>query len=490
MSLRRVAAPSSIRTQLPLLMASVAVVTVLLAALIYWPLISRAADASIRQALGRTADLTARTITNTLTGFATHPSDLKEQIGTLLDQQDAYAIVVEADTAFGPPLAAADISTVTSGTPVSTIRRVGADRYFIEGRPIVSGLGVLLVQPARVASELSTHALSRLAGALLAALAVSLAIGSVVARRMTRPLVQAAAAADAMSGGQRDIRIDPDGPAEVAELAVALNALAAALTDSEARQREFFLTVSHELRTPLTSLKGYSEALADDVVPPADVPRVAAVLAAEADHLDRLVADLLDLARLGAVDVRVEPVLVDVSGLGRDAVATWQGRALREGVVFGDEVSAQPVWVLVDPIRVRQIIDNLMENAMRVTAAGQPVILRVAADPVTQLAVVQVRDGGPGLTPDDLKVAFEPGELHQRYKGVRKVGSGVGLALVSKLAQRLGGHAQAGVAPEGGASFTVNFPLAGAPAPAQSDPTRPGQALAQGLWRRGVRSPQ
>ena len=97
--------------------------------------------------------------------------------------------------------------------------------------------------------------------------------------------------ANAMTSGQRDIRVDPDGPAEVADLAVALNELAAALDDSEGRQREFFLTVSHELRTPLTSIKGYAEALSDGIVESAEVPAVAAVVRSEADHLDRLVAD-------------------------------------------------------------------------------------------------------------------------------------------------------------------------------------------------------
>ncbi|MGV1004650.1 MAG: HAMP domain-containing sensor histidine kinase [Candidatus Nanopelagicales bacterium] len=447
--------PASLSRRLPLLLAIVALITGLAAALIYWPLITRAADTNTRQALGRTADLTAETIAGS--GFeAGH----FERLGVLLDQQDANGWVVPANSAVTPPLTSADVAAVTGGQVVSAKRRVGSETYFVEGRPVSSGLGVLLVQPAKVASALSGAALARLGLALLAGLIAALGIGYVVARRMTRPLVQAAAAADAMSSGQRDIRIDPGGPAEVAGIAVALNDLAAALQESEHRQREFFLTVSHELRTPLTSLKGYSEALADGVVDEAEVPQVAAIMAAEADHLDRLVADLLDLARLGAVDVSVQPVLVDLSGIGRDAAASWSGRAARAGVAFGNEVSDAPVWVLVDPIRVRQIIDNLMENAMRVTAEGQPVILRVAADPVTQLAVVQVRDGGPGLTGDDLKVAFEPGELHQRYKGVRKVGSGVGLALVSRLAQRLGGHAQAGVAREGGAMFTVSLPLA------------------------------
>jgi two-component system sensor histidine kinase BaeS len=99
-----------------------------------------------------------------------------------------------------------------------------------------------------------------------------------------------------------------------------------------------------------------------------------------------------------------------------------------------------------------------MENALRVTGEGAPVVLRVARGPWSGQWSVEVRDGGPGLTADDLSVAFEPGELHSRYKGIRKVGSGVGLALVARLAERLGGRAEAGVAPEGGAAFRVVLP--------------------------------
>ena len=338
-------------------------------------------------------------------------------------------------------------------------RRAGlSGASYVQGRPVTDGIGVLLVQPAEAARDLFMPALGRLAMALALGLLVAVVIGYWVARRLTRPLVQAAAAANAMSSGQRDVRIDPQGPSEVADIAIALNRLSAALNESEGRQREFFLTVSHELRTPLTSVKGYAEALADGVVPPEDIPAVAGVVRSEADHLDRLVADLLDLARLGAVDVAVEPVDLDLAGLGADAAAVWAGRAARAGVHFVDEVVRTPHPVRTDPVRVRQIIDNLMENALRVTGEGAPVVLRMSSGPTPREFLVEVRDGGPGLTEDDLKVAFEPGELHARYRGVRKVGSGVGLALVARLAERLGGRAQAGAAPEGGAAFLVVLP--------------------------------
>jgi two-component system sensor histidine kinase BaeS len=109
-----------------------------------------------------------------------------------------------------------------------------------------------------------------------------------------------------------------------------------------------------------------------------------------------------------------------------------------------------------DPTRLRQIVDGLAENALRVTPAGRPIVFAVSATPYE--AVLQVRDGGPGLTPDDCRVAFDRSALYDRYRGVRRVGTGVGLALVAGLAGRLGGRAAAGRSPEGGAAFTISLP--------------------------------
>ncbi len=451
---------ASLARRLPVVMAGVAGIAVLIAALVAWPLLTSAADASARAALGRTADLTAQLLQRTygaMPGIGPRRFDLGQRLEGLLGPRQVTAYLVFEGAEVSEPLAAQDVALVTSGESVSEKRGRLNDAYYVEGRPVVDGVGVLLVQPAEAARDLSSAALGRLALALLLGLAVAAAVGYVVARRLTRALAGAAHAAHAMGSGQRDVRVEVSGPQEVAEIAEALNGLAAALLASEGRQREFLLTVSHELRTPLTSIKGYSEALSEGVVDPADVPAALGVVRGEADHLDRLVSDLLDLARLGAVDVAVNPVEIDLAGLGQDAAVSWSARAGRSGVRFVDEVTRTPMPISTDPVRVRQIIDNLMENALRVTESGAPVVLRVAAE--GDLAVVEVRDGGPGLSADDLSVAFVPGELHARYRGVRKVGSGIGLALVDRLAQRLGGRAIAGVAPEGGAVFRVELPL-------------------------------
>ena len=177
----------------------------------------------------------------------------------------------------------------------------------------------------------------------------------------------------------------------------------------------------------------------------------------EADRLDRLVADLLDLSRAGAADLRLDVVPVDLGRFARQAAVVWGDRCSREGAVFRCEAPPEGLPpVRTDPVRLRQIVDNLAENALRVTPAGGPVVLAVRDEGAT--FVVEVRDGGPGLTADDVEVAFQPAALYARYRGIRRVGTGVGLALVGRLASRLGGSASAGSAPEGGACFRVRLP--------------------------------
>lgn len=240
-------------------------------------------------------------------------------------------------------------------------------------------------------------------------------------------------------------------------MAESLNLLGAALETSESRQREFLLSVSHELRTPLTAVKGFAEALADQVTTGTEVAPTGAVILAEAARLERLVDDLLDLARLGAQDFRIDLADVDLADLARQAAIVWSARCRESGVEFRLEVSDAAPVVVTDATRVRQIIDGLAANALRITPAGEPIVLAVRAE--GPAAVVEVRDGGPGLTEDDCRVAFERFRLHDRYRGIRQVGTGVGLALVDGLARRLGGTAQAGRAAEGGARFTIELPL-------------------------------
>jgi two-component system sensor histidine kinase BaeS len=280
-----------------------------------------------------------------------------------------------------------------------------------------------------------------------------------LARRLTEPLVRAADGAHRLASGQRGVRLAEEGPAEVAELATSINALSAALASSEGRQRDFLLSISHELRTPLTAIGGFAEAIADGVTTGDDATAAGATIQAEAARMQRLVADLLDLARLGADDFRLELTPVDLTALLQDAATVWSARCAAVGVLHSVELPAGPVWVNSDPGRLRQVIDGLAENALRVTPSGRPIVFALHPDGSGRGAVIEVRDGGPGLQPADLAVAFDRSVLYERYRGVRRVGTGLGLALVGGLVKRMGGIAQAGHAPEGGALFAVTLPL-------------------------------
>lgn len=457
-------AGASIIARLVLMASAIAAIVVVIAALISYPLIRSSALAQTQGTLARLADLTAEALNRGTQaegqrggheqgrGDALLPEPLAEALTA--EQVRGYLVFAGAGPSLG--LTQAQVNDLLRGKDLSTQVDTGRESLLVEGRPLANGTAVVLQQPVTVVGGTAQSALIRFAVAMAVGLLIAIPIGYLAARRLTRPLRAARDAANQMTAGARDVRLDPVGPVEIADIAIALNRLSDALAMSEGRQREFLLSVSHELRTPLTAVKGYAEALADGVIDQDDVARTGSTLAMEATRLDRLVTDLLDLARLGAVDFRMHPADVDLVELAKDASAVWTDRCDREQVTFRAEWAAPSVMVFTDPMRVRQVIDNLLENALRVSPAGSTIVLAVSLDGGQPL--VEVRDSGPGLSVDDMTVAFEPGALYERYRGVRPVGTGLGLALVSRLAAGLGGSATVGVAPEGGARFTVRLP--------------------------------
>jgi two-component system, OmpR family, sensor kinase len=457
---------TGLATRVAIVTTSAAAVAVLIAGLLSGVLIRAATQSSGKNVLKQYANLVVAAAELAKSGRTEVPA----RVTALLRTQQVRLIVVQPNGRVTGPEGAAGVNGVITpaeaadlqaGRTFSVTRSVGGTRAYIEGRPITAGAaaggGVVLVQKVKVARSAEGSILFRLIIALLAGLVIAALTGVLLARRLAIPLQHAAGAARRLSTGARDVRLDPEGPAEVAAVADALNALSGALATSEGRQRDFLLSISHELRTPLTAVKGYAEALSDGVVPAAAVEATGQVLLAESSRLERLVSDLLDLARLGAQDFRLDVASIDVVALVGQAGQVWADRCAREGVEFALELPAEPVRISSDPTRLRQIIDGLAENALRVTPAGRPIVFAVGSSPGE--VVVQVRDGGPGLTDDDCRVAFDRSALYDRYRGVRRVGTGVGLALVAGLTARLGGRASAGRSPEGGACFTVAFPL-------------------------------
>ena len=450
----------SLVTQLTVVNTVVAILAVIVTFLVAFPLIRESAEHQAQRQLSSQADLVADLVEARSIATATTANGLP-QLKTLLAAEKVDVSVVASIDKVPSTLTPADKKALAAGDRISGVRTVGGRRYLVQARPAFPFAWVVLSQPASVArSNDERTGLRRLVLALLVGLVLAVVTGALLARRLARPLKHVRAAAYRIGHGERSVHVEPEGPTEVADVAEALNALVAALTASEARQRDFLLSVSHELRTPLTAVRGYAEALADGVVAGDEVRPTGAVVRAEADRLDRLVSDLLDLARVGAQNLRLDLVRIDLASLVGDAAQVWADRGATLGVEVDAEVPGSPVSVVTDPTRVRQIIDNLAENALRVTPEGGRLVLALRTSGDADI-VLEVRDGGPGLTDDDVDVAFEPSALYERYRGVRQVGSGVGLALVGRLASRLGGHAEAARGADGGSTFRVVLPVAG-----------------------------
>ncbi|MEV7614271.1 HAMP domain-containing sensor histidine kinase [Streptomyces sp. NPDC089799] len=486
--------------ELVLFGAFVALVAVLLSGVTAWYTARGNAEAQERDRLGRQATVLSR--------IPRLSAVLVEGEQLIAGANGVEPAVLEpSGTLRGPAAPAvsnAQRDLLLARKPLSATGTLNGREVIIEGRAHLAG-GVILTKSTAEVDEAAARIRRNLVLPLCAGLLGAGLAGLLLARRIARPLTRAAVLAGRLAAGERGItesgRPDgsggpggsgesgesgqsgvsgaggpagqgagPDpsagpGPLEVAEVTRALAVLDRELTRAEGRRRDFLLSVSHEIRTPLTTLRGYAEALADGVIPAERVPEIGGVLGAEAQRLDGFLRDLLDLARLEADsgDFRITPTDTDLSDLVTRAAASWRERCARHGVEFRLEEteSGTPVVVRTDSFRVRQLLDCLLENALRVTPAGRPVVLALAAPPAGGGARLQVRDGGPGLTGEDVEVAFERGALHDRYRGERPGGSGLGLAIAHRLATRLGGTLTVlGRGPEGGAAFTLDLPAA------------------------------
>jgi len=249
---------------------------------------------------------------------------------------------------------------------------------------------------------------------------------------------------------------------EIAALAVTMNELLDRLQQALARQRGFVADAGHELRTPLTALKAELELAARPGRSPEALGAAVTAAAADTDRLIRLAEDLLLLARADEGSAFLQPVPMVPTDVASAAVRGVAARAAARSVTVG--LRADPCPSLnADPDRLRQAVDNLLDNALRYAPpdTGVEVTVTTVTEPGGDIAVIEVRDHGPGFPPEFLPLAFERFRRADSARSRDRGGTGLGLAIVQSITRAHGGRAVADNHPGGGARVRLELPLAG-----------------------------
>ena len=336
----------------------------------------------------------------------------------------------------------ADGSIPASAAPV----RIGGVNGTIIG-------AVVLARPGGASAVGWTDFAWRVLAAAAAGLVLAIVVALFLARRVSRPLRDLEQAAERVAGGDLSTKLEPGGAEDLERLARAFNGMVARLAERDEMARDFLMKVTHDLRTPLTAIRGHALALADGVVPEDQVGRSLDAIQAEANRLDGLVADLLDLAKMEAHRFSLNLAELRPAELLEQAFDAFGSEAARRDLTYERRLEPLPT-VVTDGARVRQIVGNLLDNALRWTPAGGTVRLEARARG-HGLEVV-VADTGPGIPEADQEAVFEPFRWEPTPDG--RVGTGLGLTIARQLARALGGDLTVESRQGAGSRFRLTLP--------------------------------
>ncbi|GAA3500543.1 hypothetical protein GCM10019016_076490 [Streptomyces prasinosporus] len=345
---------------------------------------------------------------------------------------------------------------------VDAVRPCGTDRRSTDCLQRVFNERTASVAPPRLEVRLGVRDESppTLAAAPTVAVATGVALAAVLgalllSRAVLRPVRAMTLAAKGLGEGDLERRVPVSGRDEIAQLGGAFNRMADSLQAGEERQRRLIGDIAHELRTPLANLRGYLEALRDGVVEP--TPDLLASLHEEAMLQQRIVDDLQDLALAEAGALTYHPTEVDLRELLETGRTAHRAQAEAAGVALELE-APRPVFVTADPDRLRQVVGNLVGNALRATPAGGSVTL--ALIPRGELAVVEVRDTGKGIAAKDLPHLFDRFWRADASRGRATGGSGLGLSIARQIVTDHRGTIEVRSTLGTGTTFTVVLPAA------------------------------
>jgi two-component system, OmpR family, sensor histidine kinase BaeS len=298
---------------------------------------------------------------------------------------------------------------------------------------------------------------SSLLWSVVAAAAMAAAVGAFVTSRLVGPLAAMRSAAYRIAGGRYEGRLDTSAPGEIGALATSFNTMAAALEESESRRRQLVSDLAHEVRTPLSNLRGYLEGIEDGVFTFDD--ETARAFTRQLERLERLVDDLDVLSRIDEHALSLRPAVVSAGDLVDATAASFRARFEREGVELTVDAPPAGCEVRGDPARLGQVLENLVDNALRYTPSGGRVEVRAA--PSGPCVRFEVLDTGVGV-PEPMREAIfrrfvrvDPSRAFQDGRG-----SGLGLTIAKQLVERHGGLIGVRQREGGGSIFWFTVPSA------------------------------
>ncbi|TMI72906.1 MAG: HAMP domain-containing protein [Bacillati bacterium ANGP1] len=281
--------------------------------------------------------------------------------------------------------------------------------------------------------------------------------GLVLARRISHPLQELHDAVTGVAAGNLQQEVGLGGGGELEDVASAFNTMAHRLRESERQRQELLAAVAHELRTPLSIIEGNLEAMLDGVREP--TPDLIATLHTQSALLSQLITDLRDLSLADARQLSLRRRPVDLTALCRESVEAM-GLWIEERKVTVQVSGEGDTTAEVDPDRLRQVVQNLLHNAVRFTPAGGRVriTVRETAREQNQWVALEVEDEGPGIPAENLTRVFEPFYREDPSRSRASGGTGMGLAVVRLLVHVHGGDVRAENRPAGGSRFVVELP--------------------------------
>ena len=291
----------------------------------------------------------------------------------------------------------------------------------------------------------------------LAAGGAALVLAVLLSRGLTGPLRALAAAAGQLAAGKRGLRVETDGRGEIGVLGQSFNAMAESLESQEALRRQLIADIAHELRTPLAVIRGNLEALLDGIYKPST--ETIAPIHEETLLLARLVDELRDLslAEAGQLPLHTEPT--NPADLARGVLSGLAAQANERAIQLELSLPARQLpLVEVDPGRIRQVLGNLLSNALRYTPQRGRIEVALQAGP-GEWVTVRVSDNGPGISAEDLPHVFDRFYRGDRSRARDSGGAGLGLAIARQWVQAHGGSIQVESTPGQGATFTFTLPV-------------------------------